>query len=38
MNFLKNLLGYEKGLKERIKNFKARGSLFEITKDVRNIK
>ena len=38
MNFFKKLIGLEKDLLERIHQFKARGSLYEVVKDTRNIK
>lgn len=38
MNFFKKILGYEKDLSERIKEFKTRGTLFEVIQTTRNIK
>ena len=38
MNFLKKMLGLEKGLEERMKEFKTRGTLFEVVKQTRNLK
>lgn len=38
MNFFKKLIGLEKDLLERINQFKARGSLYEVEKDIRNMK
>lgn len=38
MNFLKNMLGFPKDIKERIRNFKAKGTYFEVIKDTRNVK
>lgn len=38
MQFFKNILGFGNDLGQRIDKFKARGSLFEVVKDTRNIK
>jgi len=38
MNFFKKLIGLEKDLVERINRFKAKGSLYEVEKDTRNMK
>jgi len=38
MQFFKKMLGIEKDLSERIDKFKAKGTLFEVVKDTRNVK
>ena len=38
MNFFKKILGYGQDLQERINNFKAKGTLFEVQKQTRNLK
>ena len=37
MNFFKKFLGVQPNLDERIKNFKAKGTLFEVLKTKRNL-
>ena len=38
MNFFKKMLGFGKGLDDRIKEFKVKGTLFEVVKQTRNLK
>lgn len=38
MNFFKKMLGFGAGLDDRIKNFKTKGTLFEVVKQTRNLK
>ena len=38
LNFFKTILGYGKTVEERAKNFKAKGTLFEVVKQTRNLK
>jgi hypothetical protein len=38
MNFFKKMFGFEQDITQRMADFKARGTLFEVANTTRNIK